>query len=58
MNRPVFFIHPCRTAEVMEAIVGRRTVAAYDYLLLWIGAIGKSVGLNVPLTLAGVIDDD
>ncbi|KAF1929820.1 uncharacterized protein M421DRAFT_4254 [Didymella exigua CBS 183.55] len=50
-NKPVFFIHPCRTAEVMEASVGGRNITAYDYLLLWIGAFGKCVGLNVPLTL-------
>lgn len=54
----MFFIHPCRTAEVMEAVVGRQTVAAYDYLLLWLGALGKSVGLNIPLALADVVDDD
>ncbi|KAH7391852.1 hypothetical protein BKA66DRAFT_510427 [Pyrenochaeta sp. MPI-SDFR-AT-0127] len=50
-NNPVFFIHPCRTAEVMEASVGQRRVSAKEYLLMWIGAMGKGVGLNVPLAL-------
>ncbi|KAF2134164.1 hypothetical protein P153DRAFT_280972 [Dothidotthia symphoricarpi CBS 119687] len=50
-NSPVFFIHPCRTAEVMQAIVGEREVSAGEYLMLWIGALGKCVGLNVPLAL-------
>lgn len=50
-NRPVFFIHPCQTAEVMEASVGNRAVTAEEYLLIWIGALGGCVGLNVPLSL-------
>ncbi|KAJ8109179.1 hypothetical protein OPT61_g7650 [Boeremia exigua] len=50
-NNPVFFIHPCRTAEVMEACVSGRIPTASDYLLIWIGAMGKCVGLNVPVRL-------
>lgn len=48
-NRPVFFVHPCRTAEVMEAIAGQTQILPVEYLLMWIGAMGKCVGLNVPL---------
>jgi ubiquitin-like-conjugating enzyme ATG10 len=50
-NKPVFFIHPCRTAEVIEASVSGRNIDAHDYLLMWIGALGTCVGLNVPLRL-------
>jgi ubiquitin-like-conjugating enzyme ATG10 len=50
-GRPVFFIHPCQTAEVMEASVGKRNVAPEEYLITWIGALGKCVGLDVPLAL-------
>lgn len=50
-NRPAFFIHPCQTAAVMEASVGKRDITAEEYLILWIGALGKCVGLNVPLAL-------
>lgn len=50
-NRPVFFIHPCRTAEVMEASVGQRELSAEEYLIVWIGALGGGVGLDVPLGL-------
>ncbi|KAF2832195.1 hypothetical protein CC86DRAFT_87276 [Ophiobolus disseminans] len=50
-NRPVFFIHPCQTAEAMEESVGRRNITAEEYLILWTGALGKCVGLNVPLAL-------
>lgn len=50
-DAPVFFIHPCQTAEVMQASVGKRHVTPEEYLLIWIGAMGKCVGLNVPLAL-------
>lgn len=51
-SRPVFFIHPCRTVEVMEASAGGSDVGTDEYLVLWIGAMGKCVGLDVPLALA------
>jgi ubiquitin-like-conjugating enzyme ATG10 len=35
----------------MEASVGKRNVTAEEYLMIWIGALGKCVGLNVPLAL-------
>ena len=50
-NRPVFFIHPCQTAEVLEASVDKQNITAEEYLVMWIGALGKCVGLNVPLAL-------
>ncbi|CAG5175484.1 uncharacterized protein ALTATR162_LOCUS8115 [Alternaria atra] len=50
-NRPVFFIHPCQTAEVMEASIDRN-ITADEYLMVWIGAMGKAAGLHVPLQLA------
>lgn len=52
MSRPVFFIHPCQTAEVMAASAGDGKITAEEYLIMWIGALGKCVGLNVPLSLA------
>ncbi|KAF2684689.1 hypothetical protein K458DRAFT_301858 [Lentithecium fluviatile CBS 122367] len=51
-NKPVFFIHPCRTAEVMEASASGRDLEPEAYLMLWIGAMGKCVGLDVPPALA------
>ena len=50
-NRPVFFIHLCQTAAVMEASVGERNVTADEYLTIWIGALGKCAGLEVPLAI-------
>jgi ubiquitin-like-conjugating enzyme ATG10 len=47
----VFFVHPCQTAEVMDASVGKREITAEEYLMVWIGALGKCVGLNIPLAL-------
>ena len=35
----------------MEASRGGREVSSYEYMLLWIGAMGRCVGLNTPLEL-------
>lgn len=54
-GRPVFFIHPCQTAGVMQEVLkgamGKGNVTPQEYVLLWIGALGGCVGLNVPLEL-------
>lgn len=47
-----YFVHPCRTAEAMAAIVGHEGASPQRYLLVWMGMIGQSVGLNVPIALA------
>ncbi|KAF2708561.1 hypothetical protein K504DRAFT_432890 [Pleomassaria siparia CBS 279.74] len=51
-NTPVFFIHPCQTASVLEASKAIDTLTSIDYLVLWIGAMGKCVGLDIPVALA------
>ena len=35
----------------MEASVGGQNITAYHYLLIWMGALGKFVGLDVPMSL-------
>jgi ubiquitin-like-conjugating enzyme ATG10 len=35
----------------MVASVGEQNITAYDYLLIWMGALGKFVGLDVPMSL-------
>jgi ubiquitin-like-conjugating enzyme ATG10 len=35
----------------MAASVGGQNITAYDYLLIWVGALGKFVGLDVPMSL-------
>jgi ubiquitin-like-conjugating enzyme ATG10 len=59
-GRPVFVVHACRTAEVLEACVGgeRKGVKVEDYILLWIGALGGCVGLSVPLGLMMKSDEE
>lgn len=51
-NSPAFFIHPCQTAAVLEASLASDHVTPLEYLTLWIGAMGKCVGLNIPVALA------
>ncbi|KAK5747547.1 hypothetical protein LTR17_000190 [Elasticomyces elasticus] len=53
---PAYFIHPCRTAEGMAAITtdesrGER-MGAPGYFMRWLGLVGPSVGLAVPVGLA------
>jgi ubiquitin-like-conjugating enzyme ATG10 len=47
-----YFVHPCRTAEALEAVTGHECVSPQRYLLLWIGLVGQSVGLDIPTELA------
>ena len=48
---PAFFIHPCNTADGMEKIVHDRLVSPLEYLQIWIGLVGPSVGLYLPKEL-------
>ena len=49
---PAFFVHPCQTAAAISTVAGHGEVAPERYLFLWMGLIGQSVGLNVPMELA------
>lgn len=58
---PAYFVHPCRTQEVLGALVGDggeggRRGDGYgtglEYLMRWFGVIGASVGLSVPVGVA------
>ncbi|KEQ85052.1 hypothetical protein M438DRAFT_318162 [Aureobasidium pullulans EXF-150] len=46
---PAYFVHPCRTADTMCA-TGTAGVQIQDYMLVWLGIVGASVGLNVSST--------
>ena len=48
-NAPAYFVHPCRTAEAMDAVTGGHDVKPEEYLLMWLGMVGPSVGLTVPV---------
>ena len=49
---PAYFVHPCRTVEAMTAVLGGTSVDPEAYLLMWMGLVGGSVGLHVPVELA------
>ena len=55
---PVYFVHPCRTGEAMEAVMistKKASTKPEAYLMLWMGIIGSSVGLDMPVDLAARI---
>lgn len=54
---PAYFVHPCRTQETMAPLLENaspkaRPCSGTQYLLLWFGVIGASLGLNVPIGVA------
>ena len=54
---PAYFVHPCRTQEAMSPLLENaspkaRPCSGTQYLLLWFGVIGASVGLTVPIGVA------
>ncbi|EME80375.1 uncharacterized protein MYCFIDRAFT_31334, partial [Pseudocercospora fijiensis CIRAD86] len=48
---PVYFVHPCRTQEAMQAVLSGREAVPVEYLALWLGLAGGSIGLSVPVPL-------
>lgn len=57
---PAYFVHPCRTQEALTPLLAGAsqtagTEPAVEYLLLWFGVIGASVGLSVPVHTASLI---
>lgn len=51
-STPAYFVHPCRTAEAMKAVMVGKEIRPGGYLLQWMGIIGQSVGLGAPLEFA------
>ncbi|EWC46264.1 hypothetical protein DRE_04435 [Drechslerella stenobrocha 248] len=49
VQRVCWFVHPCRTAEAMQVWVGEGGLTLDRYLGLWLGVVGRAVGLTVPL---------
>ena len=50
---PVWFVHPCRTAEAIGVLEGGNgAVKEIDYILRFIGLVGGGVGLAVPVEVA------
>jgi len=48
---PAYFIHPCKTAEAMQKIIGHSRVSPDEYLQIWFGLVGSCVGLYLPSQL-------
>lgn len=50
---PVFFVHPCNTATALtEVLEPNKMVTPADYMSLWLGIVGGSVGLSLPVDVA------
>uniref|UniRef100_UPI00358E6FE4 ubiquitin-like-conjugating enzyme ATG10 isoform X4 n=1 Tax=Myxine glutinosa TaxID=7769 RepID=UPI00358E6FE4 len=54
LGHPFYVLHPCRTAQLLQPIVGlahaeRRQL---NYLVSWLSTVGPAVGLSLPLHLA------
>lgn len=49
---PTYFVHPCRTADALLASSEKKQVSPMDYMMLWFGIIGISVGLTLPIETA------
>ncbi|KAK7556316.1 hypothetical protein IWX91DRAFT_119052 [Phyllosticta citricarpa] len=47
----VFFVHPCNTADALEAAASTLNPSPLEYLQLWFGIVGACVGLDFPLAL-------
>ncbi|KAF2157111.1 hypothetical protein K461DRAFT_10705 [Myriangium duriaei CBS 260.36] len=52
LNTPVYFVHPCNTAEAMQAICGEKKISPLQYLVAWCGLIGGVVDLEIPMDIA------
>ncbi|KAN0086711.1 hypothetical protein V8E54_000399 [Elaphomyces granulatus] len=48
---PMYFVHPCDTANAMRGIVGQETIGTETYLFIWLGLVGNCVNLHLPSRL-------
>ncbi|KAI6838136.1 hypothetical protein KC332_g8303 [Hortaea werneckii] len=45
---PAYFVHPCLTQDSMRAVMAGRRVSGAEYLAIWFGIVGSTVGLSLP----------
>jgi len=50
---PTFSLHPCQTPDAMRPF--QSTIS--DYLVIWLGLIGGSVSLYLPLEMGHLVED-
>ena len=60
---PAYFVHPCRTQDALSPLIDNaspdaKQCSGMQYLLLWFGVIGASIGLNVPISVAKIFADE
>ena len=51
-DTPFLFLHPCRTAEAMRSATDHVPSSPESYLMVWLGLMGPSVGLSLPVEVA------
>ncbi|OQO07587.1 hypothetical protein B0A48_07284 [Cryoendolithus antarcticus] len=53
---PAWFVHPCLTQDAMRVVSeGQATFGPRMYLMRWLGVIGSSIGLSVPINVAQAV---
>jgi hypothetical protein len=52
---PCFALHACRTASVMECVLGKAAADPARYIVSWLSSFGPAAGLHVPLRLASLV---
>ncbi|KAK5448109.1 hypothetical protein LTS15_009133 [Exophiala xenobiotica] len=57
-DQPAYFIHPCNTPEALSVLKANASITPEDYLVLWLGLIGSSVGLHIPSKLFDALHGD
>ena len=51
---PFFFVHPCRTPQVMGAILPSQKTKEVHYLVCWLSLVGPVTRLKVPAEIATI----
>ncbi|OJJ47438.1 hypothetical protein ASPZODRAFT_1674623 [Penicilliopsis zonata CBS 506.65] len=52
---PMFFVHPCNTADAMRHVIVSKDISPETYLLIWLSVIGNFIKLHLPHEL--FVDD-
>jgi len=50
-DHPAFFVHPCNTPDALRSLTSGDHLTPEQYLSIWLGLIGPSVGLHIPSKL-------
>jgi ubiquitin-like-conjugating enzyme ATG10 len=51
LGTPFYFIHPCRTADLLKDIQAENNrISAQELLQVWIGLAGGVIGIPTPVS--------